>query len=226
MEAKENKDCYTSDNQRQLLSSMFSNKDVKDNFFLTGGTALSVFYLYHRLSDDLDFFTIQYSDLSEIDHWIQRKFENVVKINENEFLLSYLINNVKAEFVIDHLSINDKKQVFISSEQVEMKIDSIRNISSNKLCTLVSRSEVKDFIDFYFLNQNSKQDAIDHIYADSIEKDRIFEDTPTVAFKIEEGFEFVRNSYDILPRLLRNLDKNDFENFYTDLIKRIYNKLA
>ena len=28
-----------------------------DSFYLTGGTALSAFYLRHRRSDDLDFFT-------------------------------------------------------------------------------------------------------------------------------------------------------------------------
>jgi hypothetical protein len=30
---------------------------LRQEFFLTGGTALSAFYLQHRYSDDLDFFT-------------------------------------------------------------------------------------------------------------------------------------------------------------------------
>ena len=33
-------------------------------FFLTGGTALSRYYTYHRYSDDLDFFVINDSDYS------------------------------------------------------------------------------------------------------------------------------------------------------------------
>lgn len=35
----------------------FSKTEFKEIFYLTGGTALSVFYLKHRLSEDLDFFT-------------------------------------------------------------------------------------------------------------------------------------------------------------------------
>ena len=36
---------------------LFSETTLKDTFFLTGGTALSAFYLQHRISEDMDFFT-------------------------------------------------------------------------------------------------------------------------------------------------------------------------
>ena len=36
----------------------FFNTDVGQRFFLTGGTALAAFHLHHRLSDDLDLFTL------------------------------------------------------------------------------------------------------------------------------------------------------------------------
>jgi predicted nucleotidyltransferase component of viral defense system len=42
--------------QRRFLNA-FSQTELKKDFFLTGGTALAHFYLQHRLSDDLDFFT-------------------------------------------------------------------------------------------------------------------------------------------------------------------------
>ena len=42
--------------QEKLLREI-SVTPIKDNFFLTGGTALSAFYLRHRFSEDLDFFT-------------------------------------------------------------------------------------------------------------------------------------------------------------------------
>lgn len=35
----------------------FIKSDLNDVFRLTGGTALSAFYLEHRLSEDLDFFS-------------------------------------------------------------------------------------------------------------------------------------------------------------------------
>jgi predicted nucleotidyltransferase component of viral defense system len=42
----------------------FSKTSLKDAFFLTGGTALSEFYLQHRISDDLDFFTEEEGQIS------------------------------------------------------------------------------------------------------------------------------------------------------------------
>ncbi|MFQ6091943.1 MAG: nucleotidyl transferase AbiEii/AbiGii toxin family protein [bacterium] len=35
----------------------FAKTVLKDTFLLTGGTALSAFYLQHRISEDVDFFT-------------------------------------------------------------------------------------------------------------------------------------------------------------------------
>jgi len=42
--------------QRKILV-FFSNLPDKDAFYLTGGTALSAFFIKHRMSHDLDFFT-------------------------------------------------------------------------------------------------------------------------------------------------------------------------
>jgi len=43
-------------NQKILLE-YFSKEDFINDFYLTGGTALAAFYLNHRYSEDLDFFT-------------------------------------------------------------------------------------------------------------------------------------------------------------------------
>jgi predicted nucleotidyltransferase component of viral defense system len=85
---KEDKNCYASLAQREIIVELIKHNILKDDFFLTGGTALSVFYLHHRRSNDLDFFTLKPIDLSEIDvddffnfyqhtiNWIYRKIEN------------------------------------------------------------------------------------------------------------------------------------------------------
>jgi hypothetical protein len=41
--------------QERFLSGFF--RDVEPPYYLTGGTALAAYYLGHRYSDDLDFFT-------------------------------------------------------------------------------------------------------------------------------------------------------------------------
>ena len=43
--------------QKEALDLLFSEKQFSKIFYLTGETALSSFFLKHRYSDDLDFFT-------------------------------------------------------------------------------------------------------------------------------------------------------------------------
>jgi len=50
------------DRIQQKILSLFSTIPEHDSFYLTGGTALSAFYLHHRKSRDLDFF----SDVEEL----------------------------------------------------------------------------------------------------------------------------------------------------------------
>lgn len=69
--AREDKRCYASPIQRAVLIDLIRNGVVTEDFFLTGGTALSVFYLHHRQSNDLDFFTLQETDLAQIDFLIK-----------------------------------------------------------------------------------------------------------------------------------------------------------
>lgn len=46
-----------SNNQKNILLLLSKEKVITENFYLSGGTALAEFYLGHRLSEDLDFFS-------------------------------------------------------------------------------------------------------------------------------------------------------------------------
>lgn len=63
------------DAQKRILK-VFS-KEAKD-FALAGGTALELYYLHHRFSADLDFFSVQYNT-SEIDNLVTAFKKNVSK---------------------------------------------------------------------------------------------------------------------------------------------------
>ncbi len=43
--------------QQKACMAIASDPVVKRQFYLSGGTALAEYYLHHRLSDDLDFFS-------------------------------------------------------------------------------------------------------------------------------------------------------------------------
>lgn len=52
--------------QTQILKTFFTS-NLGKQFFLTGGTALAAFYLGHRQSKDLDFFTLKEFDSLELE---------------------------------------------------------------------------------------------------------------------------------------------------------------
>jgi hypothetical protein len=71
---KEDISCYASEQQQSLLGKISQIDLISENFFATGGTTLSVFYLHHRLSEDLDLFSSKFRDLSRIDSTLKRIF--------------------------------------------------------------------------------------------------------------------------------------------------------
>jgi Nucleotidyl transferase AbiEii toxin, Type IV TA system len=67
---QENSKYYASPVQREVPINLITHPDIEKSFFLTGDTALSVFFLHHRTSQDLDLFTRDDKELGEIDQWI------------------------------------------------------------------------------------------------------------------------------------------------------------
>lgn len=223
---RENKNCYASHVQREIIVALANQNILQNAFFLTGGTALAVFYLHHRRSNDLDLFTIAPTDLSEIDFSLKSIWKNsYVKIKQSPNFLSVLLQEVKLDFVIDPLSLQEERQRFLLDSNTFLMVDSIRNIGSNKFCTIVSRVEPKDFIDFYFVNRKFTSAFLAAIYEDARKKDAIFDDPPTVAYQIEQGINLIQRNADLLPHLLVEFDLNDFYKFYRDVADWIYRKI-
>ena len=222
----EDKDYYATHIQRDVLASLVANPTIAESFFLTGGTALSVFYLHHRLSNDLDLFTLDSLDLSEIDFWIKKMWpRDSVKIKGSPNFLSYLIKETKVDFAIDPLSNRENREKILFENGHYLLVDTINNIVSNKFCTIVSRTEPKDFIDFYFIQKLFPEREIEQVYNNAGTKEAIFDDPPTVAFQIEEGLSFLRKNPVVFPGILRDFDIDDFLEFYNSIVNWLYKRL-
>lgn len=226
MHLTEDKSYYASPTQREVLLNLITHPTIEESFFLTGGTALSVFYLHHRLSDDLDFFTLNSLDIGEIDFWIKMMWpQNSAKIKESPNFLSYLIKEVKVDFVIDSLSNREERHKILLENEHYLLVDTINNIVSNKFCAIVSRMEPKDFIDFYFIQHLFPERDIEEVYSSARTKDAIFDDPPTSAFQIEEGLVFLKENQAIFPQILKNFDRNDFFEFYNKITTWLYQRV-
>lgn len=220
---KEYRKAYASNAQREVLMQLISNSDIEKHFFLTGGTALSVFYLAHRKSEDLDLFTYKSIELSDIDFQLKTYFLNdYTKIKESATFLSVLIKNIKVDFVFDRLSNRETRCKYKFENEHSLLIDNLRNILSNKFTTLVSRTEIKDYIDFYMIFKNFPEYKPGEFYEMAKYKDAIFDDPPTVAYQIECGVDFIKDNPEIFPDMIKRFDENDLYDFYSKITKEIY----
>lgn len=223
---REDRECYVLPAQREVLLDLITNPIIETSFFLTGGTALSIFYLHHRLSNDLDFFTLNPLDLSEIDFWIKGIWRHECsKIKEGPHFLSFVIKETKVDFVIDPLSLKEERHRVIFENGHHLLVDSIDNIVSNKFCAILSRVEPKDYIDFYYIQKRFPKYRLEDIFEMAKTKDAIFDDPPTAAFQIEEGLSFIKENIEIIPKLRLSLNKQDFFDFYNNIASWLYKKI-
>lgn len=142
-------------NQQTFLSE-FIKSELKDVFRLSGGTALSAFYLEHRLSEDLDFLSKENVPLT-----ILESFLRSINIVEDIFFTKLFDRNIfnlkikdgsflKVEFAATSL-INLEDNVLIGN----LVVDSFLDITVNKLCAIADRTEAKDYVDVYCALKNS-----------------------------------------------------------------------
>ncbi len=127
---------------------------LNTNFYLTGGTALSRYYLNHRYSDDLDFFVNddkRFSDhIQVIQDELSRYFNVSVVIKEDRFTRYFIESDqtqLKLEFINDvpfYLGNTNSFPLF-------SRVDNLLNILSNKITAIRDRDEPKDFADILFI---------------------------------------------------------------------------
>jgi hypothetical protein len=225
--AREDKHCYASPVQREVLIDLIRNGAVSDDFFLTGGTALSVFHLHHRQSNDLDFFTLQGMELAQIDFLLKTTWgHEYVKIKDAANFLSVLIRDVKVDFVVDRLSLHDDRERYALDPLHHLRLDTPRNIVSNKLCAIASRFEPKDYVDYYSLCAALQITSFEGVLDDARKKDAIFDDPPTAAYQIEQGLQFLRHHPETNPPLRVPIDQQEFDFFYERMIRWLYELAA
>lgn len=142
-------------NQKKLLLAISASREIGRNFYLTGGTALAEFYLHHRQSEDLDFFSESEFDPQAVFIFLKsiaktvglKKIDAQQSFNRNLFFL-YLNNNniVKTEFTFFPFERIEKKQKI-----GQLFIDSLLDMAVNKVFTIYQNPRSRDFIDLYFI---------------------------------------------------------------------------
>jgi hypothetical protein len=138
---------------------IIDNLDV--DFYLTGGTALSRFYLDHRYSDDLDFVSHKDPNFGDYiqtitDTLIDNGFEVKPYGISSTFAALHLIDMGKSKMKLKIDFINEKSIPHfgdVHSFERFSRVDNMRNILSNKI-SIIPRKEPKDLADIWFICRN------------------------------------------------------------------------
>ncbi len=99
----------------------------------------------HRVSVDLDLFTVEDYDVDALIHALDEKFELSIVSQEKRMLITY-INGIKVDFVKMSYPI-----LFPPHSTEGVRILDLRDIAPMKLKAITQRGSKKDFFDIYFL---------------------------------------------------------------------------
>lgn len=156
--------------QRDLLLAFFEHER---GFFLTGGAALAGFYLHHRETTDLDFFTHDSQAFERGGFALRAAAADVgaevsVKQDAPGFK-RYLVSRGDDSVLVDTVWERVRAAYPHKKEEGRIVLDTPEEITVNKLTTLVSRSEPRDIVDLMLLERAGF--SIDAALPKALEKD-------------------------------------------------------
>jgi predicted nucleotidyltransferase component of viral defense system len=208
--------------QKRLLKAIGSSS-LGEHFYFTGGTALSAFYLRHRYSEDLDFFTADPTAVTRAAPVLEEIAQNLdAQVSFTRMLGSFLecffLDEQGEEIKIDFAQESPYRlQPTVLDNTYGIHIDNVIDIACNKLSALFDRAEPKDFVDVYFICQETmsfeKLEAL-------TKKKHVGLDDYWLAIALQR----VRQ-VSLLPRMIKPLDLDKLQVFFLDVAQEIMRRL-
>lgn len=199
--------------QKQVLDK-FKKSSLAKKFYLSGGTALAEYYLKHRKSEDLDFFTQEELNLGEI-----KKFsvalEKIIPLDKIEyqkgfglFSFFYYPRGEVAKYKIDF-----GQYPFGPIEELKdfngIKVESFYDIAVNKAHTISIRPRSRDFVDMFFILQKRKDWNFKDLVKTGQEKFGISVDP----IQLGQSLMQVRTLSD-MPIMLKEINLKEIQKFF------------
>lgn len=205
--------------QKEVLRMFAMEEDLAQTYTLSGGTALAAFHLFHRRSDDLDFFSMDPVDALRV----RRFAENVrEKLGTGDMEVNRLYD--RHLFLIkmkagDPLKIEFTQYPYPALEEPLLKdgirVESLRDVGTDKLAAMLDRFEPKDYYDLYCLLSNNHA-TLPVLRKDLQKKFHIVADSVTI------GAAFARaQRLPILPHMLMTVRKEDVQELFENLSKNL-----
>lgn len=202
--------------QQEIINALKGIEEAK-GFYFTGGSALSAYYLCHRLSEDMDFFTpterlIQYLP-EKLSTELEKKGIKVNLIRSFSSFVEIVVQkgkeSMRVQFALDSPYRLDK-----TKEIDGVIVDSLIDIAAGKLLALFGRAAERDFVDIYFLIKEGYCN-LDELIQKASEKDPGM-DKYFLAMAFEQVREFPDNPNDLRLKLLKPLDIKDMKRIFIE----------
>ncbi len=159
----EKKESILTHQQKKILNLVAEAPYFYKRFYLAGGTALSGFYLKHRISEDLDFF----SEHQEVNHlYIINFFKNRASSLKLEKIETKRVFGLLTLFF--HFSDRSVLKVDFNyypfpriekgTKYKNLEIESSYDIAVDKVHTIALNPRARDYIDIYFVIKEKKYD--------------------------------------------------------------------
>ena len=212
--------------QDQVLTSLFRNNLGERGYYLTGGTALAEFYIHHRHSDDLDFFTRKQDRLDQdFTHFLNLLPSLGLTVTSKTMSGDYLKLFVREEGADqEELKIEFARDVPAQMAESLVRegiiVDSFEDIASNKICAILSRrpSEPKDYYDLYFILKESHF-TLDYLISRAREKEALLDTEDGVLMFVAnllavQNLGFIRS---LKPRIVKPVSAETVQAFLLPL---------
>ncbi|MEK7119737.1 MAG: nucleotidyl transferase AbiEii/AbiGii toxin family protein [Patescibacteria group bacterium] len=204
--------------QDTFLSAFYATRFAGD-FYLTGGTALARFYFHHRESVDLDLFTQNQSlDFAQVNQEIVLLGKHLGLTLEKQVVTGTFLQYIYKE----GLKVDLVKDIPVHfgelKKEGEVLVDSLENIGSNKVLAIFGRTEAKDFIDLYFILQETEF-TLDHLYGLAIKKDVGLTEF-YLAYAVDKAGEATND-----PVMLKPYDREKATRFYKEVSRKLFLKI-
>ncbi len=199
------------------------------SLYLTGGTALSRFYLFHRYSDDLDLFTNADKNFPEE---VEKAVKGILGIRGiklknslsgvGEGYIRLEVEDGDVSLTVDF--VNDVAFRVGSPQKIDgILVDNVANIMTNKISALIGRDELKDIVDVREICRTFKFDWGKVLDA-SLNKEASV-DSEYIDYKLSNLARFLGNHPDFLESI-NWIRKPDTNLFISDLMEIRDNAIA
>lgn len=195
-------------NTEKILALLSKNKAIQ-NAYLAGGTAVAL-QLGHRISYDLDFFTL----LSFKEEALLGEIETIGKFKLEKIAWRTIIGKFKdVKFSIFYY----KYPVLFPYQLFgKIKVLDLRDLSGMKIAAIASRGTKRDFVDLYFLAQQVTLNEMFDYY------EKKFKNLATTQPHILKSLVYFDDAEkDEMPHMLKPRRWEEVKSFFEQEVKRI-----